>query len=59
MTSLRVTVDARPLDIEYLRAQGIGRYAHGLLGPLAEVARERGGELICAALSGGGRQPVR
>jgi alpha-1,3-rhamnosyl/mannosyltransferase len=47
MTSaLRVSVDARPLDIESLRAQGIGRYAHGLLGPLAEVAAQRGGELV-------------
>jgi glycosyltransferase involved in cell wall biosynthesis len=44
-SGLHVTVDARPLDIEYLRAQGIGRHAHGLLGPLAEVARERGGRL--------------
>jgi glycosyltransferase involved in cell wall biosynthesis len=45
VTGLRVTVDARPLDIEYLRAQGIGRYAHGLLGPLADLARERDGHL--------------
>jgi len=29
-----------------MRAQGIGRYAHGLLGPLAEVATESGGELV-------------
>lgn len=43
---LRVAVDGRPLDIPYLRAQGIGRYAHGLLAPLAEVAAERGGELV-------------
>ncbi|MBA3306001.1 MAG: glycosyltransferase family 4 protein [Thermoleophilaceae bacterium] len=43
---LRVAVDARPLDIPYLRSQGIGRYAHGLLGPLAEVAAERGGQLV-------------
>jgi glycosyltransferase involved in cell wall biosynthesis len=42
---LHVTVDARALDIKYLRAQGIGRHAHGLLGPLAEVAAERGGRL--------------
>ena len=28
------------------REQGIGRYARGLLGPLADVAQERGGELI-------------
>ena len=41
-----MSVDARPLDIEHLRRQGIGRYAHGLLGPLAQVAAERGGELV-------------
>ena len=46
MSRLRVSVDARPLDIRYMRAQGIGRYAHGLLGPLAKVADERGGELV-------------
>lgn len=45
-SGLRVSVDARPLDIESIRSQGIGRYAHGLLGPLAEVAAERGGELV-------------
>jgi glycosyltransferase involved in cell wall biosynthesis len=43
---VRVSVDARPLDIEHVREQGIGRYAHGLLGALAEVAPERGGELV-------------
>jgi len=43
---LRVSVDARPLDIEGVRSQGIGRYAHGLLGALPEVAAERGGELV-------------
>lgn len=42
---LNVSVDARPLDIGGLRAHGIGRYAHGLLGPLAEVADARGGRL--------------
>lgn len=46
MSGLRVAVDARPLDIPYLRSQGIGRYAHGLLGPLARVAAERGGSLV-------------
>ena len=68
---LRVVVDARPLDIPYLRSQGIGRYAHGLLGPLAEVAAERGGELVLlressaklaafahAPETGGARPPV-
>ncbi len=43
---LRVAVDARPLDIDLFRTQGIGRYAHGLLDPLQEVASERGGELV-------------
>ena len=28
---MRVVVDGRPLDIPYLRAQAIGRYAQGLL----------------------------
>ena len=46
MSGLRVAVDARPLDIEYLRSQGIGRYAHGLLSHLAPVARAAGGELV-------------
>ena len=46
MSGLRVAVDARPLDIDYLRTQGIGRYAHSLIGPLAQVAAERGGELL-------------
>ncbi|HEX5909873.1 MAG TPA: glycosyltransferase family 1 protein [Thermoleophilaceae bacterium] len=43
---MRVAIDARPLDLPHLRAQGIGRYAQGLLGPLDEVARERGGDLV-------------
>ena len=57
VSGLHVTVDARPLDIEYLRAQGIGRHAHGLLGPLAEVARERGGRL--EMLRAGSARPAR
>ena len=52
MSGLRVVVDARPLDIPYLRTQGIGRYAHGLLGPLGDVAAERGGELVLLRESG-------
>jgi len=52
---LRVSVDARPLDIEHLRTQGIGRYAHGLLGPLGRVASERGGRLVL--LRQGARRP--
>lgn len=43
---LRVAVDARPLDIGLFNGQGIGRYAQALLGPLEEVARERGGEVV-------------
>jgi glycosyltransferase involved in cell wall biosynthesis len=43
---LRVAVDARPLDLPHLATQGIGRYAHSLLGPLGAVAAERGGELV-------------
>jgi glycosyltransferase involved in cell wall biosynthesis len=44
VSGLRVTVDARPLDIEYLRSQGIGRYADGLLSELPQVAAAAGGE---------------
>lgn len=54
---LRVTVDARPLDIDYLRAQGIGRYAHGLLGPLADVATGRGGHLTALRQAAGQGSP--
>jgi glycosyltransferase involved in cell wall biosynthesis len=50
-------VDARPLDIEHVREQGIGRYAHGLLGPLAQVARERGGQLVVLRERGGRGSP--
>jgi glycosyltransferase involved in cell wall biosynthesis len=50
-------VDARPLDIEHLRAQGIGRYGHGLLGPLAEVAAERGSELVALREPAAGSAP--
>jgi len=46
LATLRVAIDARPLDIALFKAQGIGRYAHGLLDPLQDVAHERGGELV-------------
>lgn len=46
MTGLRVAVDARPLDIEFLRSQGIGRFADSLIAELIPVAAERGGELV-------------
>lgn len=54
---LSVSVDARPLDIENLRSQGIGRYAHGLLGPLVELAPRRGGELTLLRRRGAGASP--
>ncbi len=44
--SLRVAVDARALDLPYLRGQGIGRYTSALLDALGPVSRERGGELV-------------
>jgi glycosyltransferase involved in cell wall biosynthesis len=46
-------VDGRPVDIEDFREQGIGRYAHGLLGALPAVARERRGELVVLRRRGG------
>ncbi len=55
---MKVSVDARPLDIENLREQGIGRYAQGLLGPLADVAAERGGELTLLRLADLRRPPL-
>ena len=54
---LSVSVDARPLDLENLRSQGIGRYAHGLLGPLLEVAAERGGRLTLLRQRSSGPTP--
>lgn len=54
---MRVSLDARPLDIEHVRAQGIGRYAHGLLAPLARVAEERGGELLVLRERAGADSP--
>jgi glycosyltransferase involved in cell wall biosynthesis len=42
---LRVAVDARPLDIEFLRSQGIGRFTASLLRELVPLAEEREGEL--------------
>jgi glycosyltransferase involved in cell wall biosynthesis len=44
--TMRVAVDARALDLPYLRGQGIGRYTAALLEALELVSRERGGELI-------------
>ena len=56
-SGLAVTVDGRPLDLESLRSQGIGRYAHGLLGELPAVAEERGGSLRVLRLRGGEGSP--
>ncbi|HVS29199.1 MAG TPA: glycosyltransferase family 1 protein [Solirubrobacteraceae bacterium] len=54
---LRVAVDARPLDIPFLRAQGIGRFAHALITELGPVAEERGGELVLLRARGGVGSP--
>jgi glycosyltransferase involved in cell wall biosynthesis len=55
--SMKVSVDARPLDVEGMRSQGIGRYAHGLLGPLADVAEGRGGRLTLLRQPGAAAGP--
>jgi glycosyltransferase involved in cell wall biosynthesis len=44
--SLRVVVDARPVDIPFLRRRGIGRFAACLVPELTAVAAERGGEVV-------------
>jgi glycosyltransferase involved in cell wall biosynthesis len=49
---MNVVVDARPLDIPFLRAQGIGRYTHGLLSQLPAVAAERGGSVVALRAKG-------
>jgi glycosyltransferase involved in cell wall biosynthesis len=54
---MNVVVDGRPLDIPFLRAQGIGRYAHGLLGALPAVAAERGGSVVALRAPRGGDDP--
>jgi glycosyltransferase involved in cell wall biosynthesis len=54
---LNVSVDGRPLDIEDVRVHGIGRYAHGLLSALPQVAEERGGELLVLRERGGPGSP--
>jgi len=57
LAGLRVAIDARPLDIDSFSTQGIGRYAHGLLDPLHEVATERGGELVLLRQQGAKKSP--
>jgi glycosyltransferase involved in cell wall biosynthesis len=44
--NVRVALDARALDLPYLRGQGIGRYTSALLEALGPVSQERGGELV-------------
>src|SRR2546429_9166345 len=51
--SLRVVVDARPLDVPFLRRRGIGRFAASLVPELAAVAAERGGQLVLLRERGG------
>ena len=55
--SLRVAVDARALDLPYVRGQGIGRYTTALLEELVPVSRERGGELIVLRTADGSPSP--
>ena len=50
-------MDGRPLDVPELRSQGIGRYAHGLLGQLDQVADDRGGRLVVLRRRGGAGSP--
>jgi glycosyltransferase involved in cell wall biosynthesis len=52
-----VSVEGRFLDTEHIREQGIGRYAHALVGPLAQVAEERRGELVVLREAGGSGSP--
>jgi glycosyltransferase involved in cell wall biosynthesis len=52
--NLRVALDARALDLPYLRGQGIGRYTSALLESLGPVSRERGGELVVLRSGGAG-----
>ena len=43
---LRVAIDARPLDLDFTKHQGVGRYADALLRELPAIAAEAGGELV-------------
>ena len=52
--SLRVVVDARPVDIPFLRRRGIGRFAASLVPELAAVAAERDGQLVLLRERAGG-----
>jgi glycosyltransferase involved in cell wall biosynthesis len=54
--TLRVALDARALDLPYVRGQGIGRYTTALLDALGPVSQERDGELVVLR-TGGGQSP--
>lgn len=43
---LRVAIDARPLDLDFTKHQGVGRYADALVRELPSIAAEHGGELV-------------
>jgi alpha-1,3-rhamnosyl/mannosyltransferase len=53
-STLRVSVDARPLDLSFTKHQGVGRYADALLRELPAVAAEHGGELVLLRARGAG-----
>jgi glycosyltransferase involved in cell wall biosynthesis len=55
--TLRVALDARALDLPYLRGQGIGRYTSALLDALGPVSHERGGQLIVMRTGRAGPAP--
>jgi glycosyltransferase involved in cell wall biosynthesis len=53
-SALRVSVDARPLDLSFTKHQGVGRYADALLRELPAIAAEHGGELVLLRERGAG-----
>jgi glycosyltransferase involved in cell wall biosynthesis len=55
--TLRVAVDARALDLPYLRGQGMGRYTASLLEALVPVSHQRGGELVLMRDAGAAASP--
>ncbi|HZU61166.1 MAG TPA: glycosyltransferase family 1 protein [Solirubrobacteraceae bacterium] len=55
--TLRVAIDARALDLPYLRGQGMGRYTASLLEALIPVSHERRGELVLMRAAGAPDSP--
>jgi glycosyltransferase involved in cell wall biosynthesis len=53
-SGLRVSVDARPLDLAFTKHQGVGRYADALLRELPATAAEHGGQLVLLRARGAG-----